>query len=320
MTISHRFVEANGIRMHLAEAGAGPVVLMCHGWPESWYSWRHQLEALAAAGYHAIAPDMRGYGQTDKPDAVDQYTMLHLAGDMVGVLDAIGAEQAVIVGHDWGAPLAWRSALFRPDRFKAVVGLSVPFQPIVANQPRPTTVMLTNEKQRFYQLYFQTPGVAEAELEKDVQTSIKTTLFALSGDAPVEDPASLAMLSIDGGWLDGKPQSQPAWLTDEDVQFYVAEFKRSGFKGGLNWYRVIDRNWELLRPWVGAKIQVPALYVVGDRDGVYKFPGMDQLIPNLKQFVPKLRETIVLKGCGHWTQQERAKEVNDAILQFLRGL
>jgi len=318
MTISHRFIETNGIRMHLAEAGGGPVVLLCHGFPESWYSWRHQLEALAAAGYRAIAPDMRGYGQTDKPDAIDQYTLLHLTGDMVGLLDAIGTDQAVIVGHDWGAPVAWHCALFRPDRFKAVVGLSVPFRPRAPI--RPTTVMPKNEKQRFYQLYFQTPGLAEAELEKDIHNAIKTTLFALSGDAAVENPASLAMLPSEGGWLDGKPttQSLPAWLTDNSIEFYVEEFKRAGFRGGLNWYRNIDRNWELLAPWSGAKVQVSALYVVGDRDGVYRFPGMDQLIPNLKQFVPLLRETIVLKGCGHWTQQERTQDVNNAILEFLK--
>jgi pimeloyl-ACP methyl ester carboxylesterase len=318
MTISHRFIETNGIRMHLAEAGSGPVVLLCHGWPESWYSWRHQLEALAAAGYHAIAPDMRGYGQTDKPDAIDQYTLLHLTGDMVGLLDAVGADQAVIVGHDWGAPVAWHSALFRPDRFKAVVGLSVPFRPRGPN--RPSTLWPRTEKQLWYQLYFQTPGVAEAELEKDLHKAIKTTLFGLSGDAAFENPASLAMLPIEGGWLDGKPttQSLPAWLTDNDIGFYVEEFKLSGFRGGLNWYRNIDRNWELLAPWSGTKVQVPALYVVGDRDPVYRFPGMDQLIPGLKQFVPLLRETIVLKGCGHWTQQERAKDVNNALLEFLK--
>jgi pimeloyl-ACP methyl ester carboxylesterase len=225
------------------------------------------LEALAAAGYRAIAPDMRGYGQTDKPDAIDQYTLLHLTGDMVGLLDAIGTDQAVVVGHDWGAPVAWRCALFRPDRFRAVVGLSVPFP--VRGPDRPSTVMPRAEKQRFYQLYFQTPGVAEAELEKDVHNAIKTTLFALSGDAPVEDPASLTMLPSEGGWLDGKPttQSLPPWLTDSDIEFYVEEFKRTGFGGGLNWYRNIDRNWELLAPWSGAKVQVPALYVVGDRDG-----------------------------------------------------
>src|ERR1700682_2081860 len=155
MTISHRFVEANGIRMHLAEAGAGPVVLLCHGWPESWYSWRHQLEALAAAGFHAVAPDMRGYGQTDRPEAIDQYTLLHLTGDMVGVLDALGASQAVVVGHDWGAPVAWHCALFRPDPLRAVAGLSVPYRP--RGPVRPSTVMPKTETHQFYQLYFQKP-------------------------------------------------------------------------------------------------------------------------------------------------------------------
>ena len=178
------------------------------------------------------------------------------------------------------------------------------------------------EKQRFYQLYFQTPGIAEAELEKDVHNAIKTTLFALSGDAPVEDPASLTMLPSEGGWLDGKPttQSLPTWLTDSDIEFYVEEFKRTGFGGGLNWYRNIDRNWELLAPWSGAKVQVPALYVVGDRDGVYRSPNWSHLVPSLKQSVPLLRETIVLKGCGHWTQQERASDVNNALLEFLKQL
>jgi pimeloyl-ACP methyl ester carboxylesterase len=320
MTISHRFIETNGIRMHLAEAGDGPTVLLCHGWPKSWYSWRHQLEALAAAGYHAIAPDMRGYGQSDQPEAIDQYTVLHLTGDMVGLLDVVGADQAVVVGHDWGAPVAWHCALFRPDRFKAVVGLSVPFVP--RRPRRPSTIMPRTETQQFYQQYFQTPGVAEAELEKDVHNAIKTTYFALSGDAPVENLASLSMLPREGGWLDGKPttQSLPAWLTDNDLEFFVAEFRRTGFRGSLNWYRNIDRNWGLLAPWAGAKIQVPALYIVGDRDLINAFPGWDKLILNLKQYVPLLRETIVLKGCGHLTQQERAKDVNNAILEFLKQL
>jgi len=163
--VTHRTVESNGIRMHVAEAGEGPAVLMCHGFPESWYSWRHQLAALAEAGFHAIAPDMRGYGQTEAPAAIDQYTLLHLVGDMVGLLDALGIERAVIAGHDWGAPVAWHSALFRPDRFRGVIGLSVPFRP--RGPARPTSMMPQNDQALFYQLYFQTPGVAEAEFERD---------------------------------------------------------------------------------------------------------------------------------------------------------
>ncbi len=180
--ITHRTVEANGIRIHLAEAGAGPLVVLCHGFPESWYSWRHQLRALSQAGYHAVAPDMRGYGETDRPEEIDRYTLLHLVGDMVGLIDALGADKAVIAGHDWGAPVAWHAALLRPDRFRGVVGLSVPFLP--RGRVRPTSVMPQNEDAEFYQLYFQRPGVAEAELEQDPRSTIRALLYSASGDAP----------------------------------------------------------------------------------------------------------------------------------------
>src|SRR5438105_7751055 len=163
--IRHRTIETNGIRMHIAEQGEGPLVVLCHGFPESWYSWRHQLSALAAAGFHAVAPDMRGYGQTDRPEAIDQYTLFHLVGDIVGLLDALGERQAVIAGHDWGAPVAWGTALFRPDRIRGVVGLSVPYTP---RGPVAITQAMRNAgANNFYMLYFQKPGVAEAELERD---------------------------------------------------------------------------------------------------------------------------------------------------------
>jgi pimeloyl-ACP methyl ester carboxylesterase len=180
--IAHRTVEANGIPIHLAEAGSGPVVLLCHGFPESWYSWRHQLKALADAGYRAVAPDMRGYGQTGQPQDIDQYTLFHLVGDMVGVLDALSAPQAVVVGHDWGAPVAWHCALLRPDRFRAVAGLSVPFVP--RRSQRPTSVMPQSESSLFYQLYFQAPGVVEAELGRDPRATIRRLLYSGSGDVP----------------------------------------------------------------------------------------------------------------------------------------
>src|ERR1700746_3126572 len=180
--VTHRTVQTNSIRMHLAEAGRGPLVLLCHGFPESWYSWRHQLTALAEAGFHAVAPDMRGYGGTDRPEAIDQYTLLHLIGDMVGLLDALGVEQAVIAGHDWGAPVAWHAALLRPDRFRGVIGLSVPYRP--RGPVRPTSVMPQTENAVFYQLYFQPPGLAEAELERDVPLTTRSVLYSASGDAP----------------------------------------------------------------------------------------------------------------------------------------
>ena len=169
--LTHRTIEANGIRVHIAEQGSGPLVLMCHGFPESWYSWRHQLQALALAGFHAVAPDMRGYGDSGRPAEIERYSLLHLVGDMVGVLDSLGEKTAVIAGHDWGAPVAWHAALLRPDRFRAVIGLSVPYRP--RGSIAPTTVMPQNDEASFYQLYFQAPGVAEKELETDVRVSVR---------------------------------------------------------------------------------------------------------------------------------------------------
>jgi pimeloyl-ACP methyl ester carboxylesterase len=321
--IAHRYIETNGIRMHLAEKGSGPLVVLCHGFPESWYSWRHQIDALAAAGFHVVAPDMRGYGQTDAPEAIEDYTLLHLVGDMVGVLDALGEATAVIAGHDWGAPVAWHAALLRPDRFRAVIGLSVPYRP--RGKPRPTTVMRRTEDAVFYQLYFQAPGVAEAELEADVRASIRDTLLRLSGDVPpLPGSDGFSMVPLAGGLrarlADHAARALPGWLTDADLDFYVGEFSRTGFRGALNWYRNIDRNWALLAPFAGAKITVPALYVAGDRDLVLAFPGAKEMVTNLPVVVPQLRQTIVLPGCGHWTQQERAAEVNAAMTAFLREL
>lgn len=265
---------------------------------------------------------MRGYGQTDRPESIDQCTLLHLVGDMVGLLDALEAPTAVIAGHDWGAPVAWHAALLRPDRFRAVIGLSVPFRP--RGSTRPTTVMPQTADSLFYQLYFQEPGVAEAELERDPRETIRRLLYAGSGDSKqgLAGQGGVGMVPRNGGFLTGResPTTLPPWLTESDVDFYAGEFGRTGFRGGLNWYRNIDRSWELLAPWSGAKVTVPALYVAGDRDLVVAFPGMDKLLAALKLFIPELRQTIMLPGCGHWTQQERPAEVNKAMLDFLRSL
>jgi pimeloyl-ACP methyl ester carboxylesterase len=242
-----------------------------------------------------------------------------------GLLDAVGAENAVIAGHDWGAPVAWHCALLRPDRFRAVIGLSVPFW---SRLPvRPTSVMPQTDDAIFYQLYFQTPGDAEAELERDVRRSIRSLLYSASGDAPRRDGAGSAggdvgMVPRGGGFLDRlvDPDSLPTWLSEADVNFYVDEFTRTGFRGGLNWYRNIDLSWELLAPFAGSQVSVPGLYIAGDRDLVVRFRGMQQIIASLKHFVPQLRGTLVLPGCGHWTQQERPREVNDAMVEFLQRL
>jgi pimeloyl-ACP methyl ester carboxylesterase len=321
---THRTIEANGIRIHIAEQGSGPLVLLCHGFPESWYSWRHQLQALSQAGFHAVAPDMRGYGETDRPAEIERYTLFHLVGDMVGVLDSLGEKNAVIAGHDWGAPVAWHAALMRPDRFRAVVGLSVPYRP--RGSVAPTTVMPQSAEAFFYQLYFQPPGVAEAELESDARISLRKILYSGSGDVPRRNPggstSGVGMVPRAGGFLTRMPNpgTLPAWLSDADVDFYVRQFQHSGFRGGLNWYRNIDRNWELMAPYAGAPITVPALYMAGDLDLVVSFPRMKEVIADLARFIPNLRGTIMLPGCGHWTQQERPNEVNEAMIDFLRGL
>jgi pimeloyl-ACP methyl ester carboxylesterase len=322
-SVAHRTIAANAIHLHFVEQGEGPLIVLCHGFPESWYSWRHQLPALSAAGFRAVAVDMRGYGQSDRPEAIDQYTLWHLIGDIVGLLDALGVQQAVIAGHDWGAVVAWHAALLRPDRFRAVIALSLPY--LQRSPVAPTLVMPRRKDAVFYPLYFQQPGVAEAELERDVrQTFLKVlgggSIAGGSGERSAGGP--VGMVPRDRGLLSGRPTptTLPNWLTEADIDFYVREFERTGFRGGLNWYRNIDRNWELLAPFEGAKITVPALYMVGDRDLIMAFPSMDRVIANLANNVPRLRGKFILPDCGHWTQQERVSEVNAAMIDFLREL
>jgi pimeloyl-ACP methyl ester carboxylesterase len=316
-TITHRFIETNGIRLHLAEQGTGPLVVFLHGFPECWYSWRHQLAALAGAGYRAVAPDQRGFGETDRPGTVEDYTILHTLGDLIGVLDALGEERAVVVGHDFGSRPAWTGGLVRPDRIRSVVGLSVPFVP--RGPVAPIAGLRATMGERFYQVYFQQPGPAEVEFERDVRTTIRKLLYGLSGDVP--DVPTPVVPEV-GELLDifDNPAVLPPWLNEEDLDVYERAFSRTGFSSALNWARNFDRNWELMAPWAGAKVEVPALFVSGERDHVGHFPGMGELIANLQEFVPKLTRTIILPGCGHWTQQERADEVNAAVVGFLEDL
>jgi pimeloyl-ACP methyl ester carboxylesterase len=316
-SIARRFIDANGIRMHVAEQGTGPLVVLLHGFPECWYSWRHQLSALADAGCHAVAPDQRGFGATDRPEEVQNYTVLHTVGDLIGLLDALDEERAVVVGHDFGSRPAWGAALMRPDRIRGVVGLSVPFVP--RGSLPPIAGLRATLGERFYQVYFQEPGPAETEFERDVRTTIRKLLYGLSGDVP-EVPTPI--VPEGGELLDifEEPNALPSWLNEEDVDVYTREFARTGFASALSWVRNFDRNWELLAPWMGAKVEVPALYMAGEKDHVVRFPGMSDLIANLKAFVPNLSRTVMLPGCGHWTQQERADEVNTAIIGFLKDL
>jgi len=310
--ITHRTIDTNGIKMHIAEAGQGPLVLLLHGFPELWYSWRHQLPALAAAGYHAVAPDIRGYGGTDAPAEVESYTMRNHTADAVGVLDALGEETAVVIGHDWGAPMAWHCALLHPERFTAVVALSVPHMPRGPAAP----IQLMKQvfaNNFFYILYFQEPGLAEAELETDVRRSMRLLLYSASGDAP--QVAALPQKPKEAKLLDGiqKPERLPPWLTEADLDYFTSEFKRTGFRGGLNRYRNMDRDWDDLPQLADAKVQQPALFITGDRDLVLAFSSIDAM----KASVPNLRRMVTLAGCGHWTQQERPAEVNAALIEFL---
>jgi pimeloyl-ACP methyl ester carboxylesterase len=321
-------VETNGICLNIAEQGNGPMVLLCHGFPESWYSWRHQIGALAAAGFRAVAPDMRGYGKSDRPEAIDQYTIFHLVGDVVGLLDAFETPSAVVIGHDWGAVVAWQAARLRPDRFRAVVNLSVPYRP--RGPAHPTSLMPQTPDAQFYQLYFQAPGVAEAEFEKDPRLTLRANLFGVSGEgvtairamnAASGKTSGVGMVPRGGGILpSGVRVPLPSWLSEADLEVYAGEFARSGFRGPLNYYRNIDRNWELMAAFEGIKVAVPALYVAGDRDPVVAFPGAAEHIANMKQHVPLLRDVQMLPGCGHWTQQERPTEVSATIIEFLRSL
>jgi pimeloyl-ACP methyl ester carboxylesterase len=314
--VSHRYLDAGGLRMHIAEAGAGPLVLLLHGFPECWYSWRHQLSALAEAGYHAVAPDQRGYCRTGGPAAVDQYTILHLTGDVIALLDALGEEQAVVAGHDWGAPVAWHTALLRPDRVRGVIGLSGAYRPRGSRQP--TTVMRSRIGDGYYMLYFQQPGVADAELATDLRRTFTTMLCGGSGEAgpwlPVVPPG--------GGLLDTtvEPPALPSWLTSDDIEMYITEYSGAGFTGPLNWYRNIDRNWELTAAWHHALVTVPALFIAGDRDLVLTAAGGPAVLPKLRTWAPQLRETVLLSGCGHWTQQERPDDVSNAMIDFVRDL
>ncbi len=311
-------LELGALRMRVATQGQGPLVLLCHGFPESWHSWRHQMAALASAGYRAAAPDMRGYGGTDAPADSEQYTMLHHVGDMVALVRALGEKEAVVVGHDWGAPVAWHCALLRPDLFRAVVGMSVPYSP-----PTGIDLLAALEKQgvtTFYMQYFQTPGVAEAELEADVEATIRRATFSMSGDGPGKVIAGI--LAPGAGFLDAtvEPAELPSWLPAEDIAYVAGEFKRTGFRGGLNWYRSQRLNAQLMTPWRGCKIAQPSLFITGSRDDVLRFPGAEARLKQLPSVLTGLRGSHVLEGAGHWIQRERAPEVNALLIEFLESL
>lgn len=313
-------IEANGIRMRYWHDGDGPLVLLCHGFPELGYSWRHQIRALADAGYRVVAPDMRGYGGTDQPAEIEAYTLCHIASDMTCLVQALGAERAAIVGHDWGAAAAWTSALLRPDVFPVLGLLSVPYLMEFYSGPPPSTFMkaLLSMGQMFYQYYFQEPGKAEADLERDVRDSHLRVFYAASATAP-PDRRWRMMFSPGENLLDTLPATDtlPPWITEEELAVYTTEFQRTGFRGGLNWYRSMDRDRELLGFLAGSKIQQPSIFMAGEEDAVITM--YRAAYDALEQTMPRLASKTLIPGAGHWVQQEKPEEVNRLLKEFLES-
>jgi pimeloyl-ACP methyl ester carboxylesterase len=282
------------VDLHVVEKGDGNPVVLLHGFPELAFSWRRQIDALADAGYRAIAPDMRGYGQSDAPEEIEAYDVVELCGDVAHLLDERGLERAAIVGHDWGANVAWHFALIHPERTACVAGLSVPLVPRAPAAP--LGIMREHLGQDFYIVWFQEPGVAEEALARDVRRTVLTPeVWTEEWAAREESPRT------------------PAWMTEDDVDVYVSAFERTGFRGGLNWYRNIDRNWEITADLDGRKIEMPALFLAGTRDSTMKWMSPEVM----KDRATDLR-VVMVEGAGHWVQQERPDEVNAALVDLLR--
>lgn len=318
--VSFRFIEANGITMRLAEAGEGPLILLAHGWPESWYSWRHQMTALAAAGYHVVAPDMRGYGETDKPEDVDEYDIVHIAGDMVGVLDALGEETAIMVGHDWGSIVAWNTVLLHPERFTALIAMSVPYGGRAKQSPLESWKAAFGDNFYYILYHNESGGVAEAEYDSNPR-GLLSRLY-LSPNSPREAPIVTDPLRSAGGWIDrlGAPKELPAWLTAEDLDYVVSQFESAGFRGGVNYYRNFHRNWEITENLDAVKVNIPTLFIAGERDVVIAGATQEQLTASMSRVVEDLRGVILIPEIGHWVQQEAAEQTNAAMLEFMSGL
>lgn len=315
-----RTIDTGEVALRCAVEGEGPLVIMVHGFPESWYSWRHQIGPVANAGFTACAVDVRGYGGSDKPQPVEAYAMERIVGDLIGLRKALSPDApAVLVGHDWGAPIVWNSALTHPEHFRAVAGMSVPFSGV---PQRPFTEVFrehfTSQGRFFYQEYFQEPGVAEAEAEADPRDFVQRMMYSISGDVP---PGDYWDKPLGATFLEGLPDPEPvAWLTEDDLDFYEAEFTASGFRGPLNRYRNHEADYEWLQNWAGKRIEQPALFIGGTRDpATFLFGAIEDPVALVKMFAPRA-EGHILDGVGHWTQQERPDEVNAVLIDWLKRL
>ncbi|KAK9052942.1 hypothetical protein SSX86_029572 [Deinandra increscens subsp. villosa] len=314
--IDHKTIALNGINIHIAEMGQGPIVLLLHGFPELWYSWRHQILFLAAHGYRAVAPDLRGYGDTTGAPVHDptKFTTLHVVADLVALIDAIGAHKVFVVGHDWGAMIAWRLCLFRPDKVKALVNLSVHFSP---RNPQRKVVETFRAfyGDDHYICRFQKPGEIEDVFAKVGTEQVIKKFLTYRDPVPFYFPRD----SPFGDANNTIPVILPSWLTQEDIDYYTKKFEQTGFTGAVNYYRCFDLNWELEAAWTNAKIKVPVKFVVGDLDLVYNIPGAKEYIHNggFHKQVPLLEEVVVIEGAAHFITQEIPDKVNQHILDFL---
>ncbi|GAU11472.1 hypothetical protein TSUD_344620 [Trifolium subterraneum] len=315
--IEHRTIEVNGIKMHIAEKGNkdGPVVLFLHGFPELWYSWRHQIVALSSLGYRAVAPDLRGYGDTDAPASISSYTIFHIVGDIVALIDSLGVDQVFLVAHDWGASIGWHLCMFRPERIKAYVSLSVPFS---RRNPKikPIDARRAAYGDDYYICRFQELGKMEAEIaEVGTAYVLKNILTTRQTGPPILPKGEFGI-----GFNPNTPDTLPSWLTEDDLAYYASKFEKTGFTGGLNYYRNLNINWELTAPWSGVKIKVPVKFITGELDMVYTSQHVKEYIHGggFKEDVPNLEEVIVQKGVAHFNNQETAEEISNHIYEFIK--
>jgi pimeloyl-ACP methyl ester carboxylesterase len=307
-----REIQSNGIRLRVVVEGQGPLLILLHGFPQGWFLWRHQIDPLVQAGFQVAVPDQRGYGGSDALHAVEAYNLVELCKDVAGIADALGHEKFIVIGHDWGAPVAWNTALLHESRVRAVVGMSVPYFRF------PIGGLTRQENfgdQFWYMAYFQTPGVAEREFESDLRGFILRTHWMLSGDAP--EGLFFQPKPSTAKFLDGVPEHPPlpGGMSEADLDYIVAQYQRNGTRGPLNWYRNIDRSMQLTPQLEGRKIMQPALFLAGERDVVLKFPGIDPA--TIFEPVQQLRKAVIVPGAGHWVPAERPDVVNPELLAFL---
>ncbi|KAK8633611.1 hypothetical protein V6N13_014455 [Hibiscus sabdariffa] len=311
--IQHRMVNVNGITMHVAEKGQGPVILFLHGFPELWYTWRHQILALSSLGYRTIAPDLRGYGDTEAPPSITSYSCMHIVGDLVALVDSLGVDQVFLVAHDWGAIIGWYLCMFRPDRVKAFVCLSVPFMPRKPMKPVDSMRLFFGDD--YYICRFQEPGKIEAEIAHYGTSNVLKRIISSRKPGPPCLPKDNAF-----GIEPDTPIALPPWFSEEDLSYYTNKFNQKGFTGALNYYRALDLNWESTAPWSGTQVKVAVKFIVGDLDSVYTTPGVKKYVESggFKGDVPLLDEVVVMEGVGHFINQEKADEINSHILDFIK--